>query len=161
MLDIKLLYEEDAHAVRDFVLDITNNEFGLDFEPHEQPDLYNLEKCYAEGVFWIARYNGIIAGTIGLQKLNSNVAIVRHLYVKTEHRGTDDKIAQQLFKRMLMYAKVSNFKHIFLGTPEIAVASHQFFLRNGFSEMTDRTLFPSGYRYPDRNSKVFHMPIHF
>ncbi|MTH15861.1 GNAT family N-acetyltransferase [Flavobacterium sp. LC2016-01] len=161
MLTIKQLYEEDSQAVRAFVLNIENDEFKLDFEPHEQPDLYNLDTFYEEGGFWIARYDDVISGTIGLQPLSSETAVIRHLFVEKEHRGKETRIAQQLFRQLLMYAKVSGYRNIYLHTPEIAVASQHFFLRNGFQQINDPLEFPTEYKFADRNSKLYHLRILF
>lgn len=161
MLTIKQLYEEDSHAVRSFVLNIENDEFKLGFKPHEQPDLYNLDTFYENGGFWIARYNNVISGTIGLEPLTHETAVMRHLFVEKDHRGKETRIAQQLFRQLLMYAKISGYRNIYLNTPQIAVASQHFFLRNGFKEVTDNLKLPPEYKFADRDSKFYHLPILF
>lgn len=161
MLTIKQLHEEDSQAVREFVLNIENDEFKLGFEPHEQPDLYSLDTFYENGGFWIARCNNVISGTIGLEPLNHEVAVMRHLFVEKQHRGSETKVAQQLFRQLLVYAKISGYRSIYLNTPEIALASHRFFLRNGFKEIHDILQLPRGYKFADRNSKLYHLPILF
>jgi N-acetylglutamate synthase-like GNAT family acetyltransferase len=155
MLEIKKLYQEDAVAVREFVVGITNGEFGLGFQKHEQPDLYNLEQFYDNGGFWVARFNGRIAGTIGLQKISRDAIAMRHLFVVPEHRGQDSKIAYHLYRRFMMYAKISDYKKVFVWAPDIAVAAQAFLRRNGFIQLTDERLLPDCFTFPERESKIF------
>jgi len=155
MLSIKKLYEEDTIQVREFVLGIANGEFGLGFQPHEQPDLYMLEEFYDKGGFWIARYNGEIAGIIGLQRISRDVVAMRHLFVVPHHRGTQSRIAHHLYRQFLMYAKISDYRMIFVWAPDIAAAAQAFLERNGFVRVTDESLLPDCFTFPQRDSKIY------
>ena len=142
----------------DFVLGIQNGEFGLGFEKDEQPDLIDPAKFYNGGGFWIAQINDEIVGCIGLQRLNSESGILRKMFVKKELRGSELKIAQNLFEHLVDNAQKLGFKNIYLDSPSVAKASHRFYQRNGFVELSQERI-PEGYRYPDRNSKIFHLKL--
>lgn len=158
-MTIDPLQPADEPLVVEFVLSIQNGELNLGFAPHEQPDLLNLSGFYADGGFWLAKVDGELVGTIGLQRLNQQTAILRKMFVKRELRGATSKTAQLLFDQLLLAARQLSFHIIYLDTPAIATASHHFYERNGFVEVTDRMTLPAAYRYPDRNSRVYRLTV--
>jgi N-acetylglutamate synthase-like GNAT family acetyltransferase len=158
-MTIEPLQPTDVAQIANFVLGIQNGEFNLGFAPHEQPDLLNLSAFYAAGGFWVAKADRELVGTIGLQRLNEETAILRKLFVKRELRGTTPKVAQHLFDRLLTAARPLGFRTIYLDTPAVAAASHRFYERNGFVEVTDKQTLPATYRYPDRDSRVYRLRL--
>lgn len=140
--------------VRDFVLSIQNTEFNLGFTDEEQPDLIDTAHFYREGGFWLAKENGQIVGTIGLQKLDANTGVLRKMFVLKECRSVKPSVAQLLFDTLVDEAHELGFETLYLDTPAIAVASHKFYERNGFVQI-DRPAAPSHYSFPDRDSKVY------
>jgi N-acetylglutamate synthase-like GNAT family acetyltransferase len=158
-MTIEPLQSADDSQIAAFVLGIQNGEFNLGFAPHEQPDLLSLSEFYAAGCFWVAKVDGELVGTIGLQRLDEETAILRKLFVKRELRGATPKVAQYLFDRLLTTARQLRFHTIYLDTPAIASASHRFYERNGFVEVMDKLTLPTTYRYPDRDSRVYRLKL--
>lgn len=150
--------KEDQSQVRDFVLSIQNDEFKLGFTNSEQPDLLDIEKFYRNGNFWTARINSEIIGTIGLQNLDNSNGVLRKMFVRSDFRGTELKIAQMLFDTLHDFAASINLKMIWLDTPAIAVASHRFYEKNGFIQ-TDKRNLPDSYVFPDKNSKIYKLAL--
>lgn len=149
---------EQQAKLNEFVLDIQNREFGLGFKEDEQLDLINTTEFYKGGGFWVVELENEIVGCIGLQKLNSAIGILRKMFVKKEFRGTDLKIAQNLFNRLKSESKKIGFESILLDTPSIAKASHRFYEKNGFLEL-DKSQIPFEYKFPDKNSKIFELKL--
>ncbi|MFC3559091.1 GNAT family N-acetyltransferase [Pedobacter jamesrossensis] len=145
--------------IRDFVLGIQNGEFGLGFLPEEQPDLLDLNKFYSSGGFWIATAEAKIYGTIGFQKIDDRNGVLRKMFVAKDFRGSEVGIAQKLFDKLKEFALETGMEFVFLDTPSIAVASHRFYVRNGFIELPIGSTLPKGYSYPDRNSKIFMLKL--
>lgn len=141
-----------------FVLKIQNDEFKLGFEKSEQKDLIDTKKFYNGGGFWVYEINNEIVGCIGLQKLNPEIAILRKMFVKKELRGKELNIAQNLFDVLKEESLKLKFQKILLDTPSVAVASHRFYIRNGFQEI-DKNNIIKEYNYPDRNSKIFELRL--
>ncbi|MRX40252.1 GNAT family N-acetyltransferase [Flavobacterium sp. LC2016-23] len=158
MVDILQFKKEDQSQIRDFVLSIQNDEFKLGFTNSEQPDLLDIEKFYRNGNFWTARINSEIIGTIGLQNLDNSNGVLRKMFVRSDFRGTELKIAQMLFDTLLDFAASINLKMIWLDTPAIAVASHRFYEKNGFIQ-TDKLNLPDSYVFPDKNSKIYKLAL--
>ncbi len=158
-MKVEHLKKEDTKVVVEFILKIQNVEFALGILAHEQPDLLHLTESYSGGGFWVAKIGNEIVGTIGLQKINSEIAVLRKMFVKKELRGVEPKIAQTLFEKLMQEAQLLDFKTIYLDTPAVAKASHRFYERNGFIEVTDKSILPEYYKYPDRNSKIYKFNI--
>lgn len=158
MLVIKNYTNEEQAKVRNFVLEIQNVEFKLGFEPYEQPDLLDTAAYYKDGSFWLAYWEGELVGTLGLQKLDNDNAILRKMFVKPMFRGKEYSVAQQLFTRLLDFARENSFKQIWLDSPAVAEASHRFYVKNSFQEV-GREFLPNGYKFPDRKSKIFRLEL--
>jgi N-acetylglutamate synthase-like GNAT family acetyltransferase len=149
------LTKEKETELRIFALDIQNDEFKLNLKVEEQPDLLDPLSFYLGGGFWIAKEGSEIIGSIGLQKLNIEIGIMRKFFVKKELRGVSPSVAKLLFHQFLQQAKNLKLKNIFLDTPAVAEASHRFYEKNGFRLIDDYQNLPNGYSFPDRNSKVY------
>lgn len=145
-------------ALRAFVLQIQNGEFGLGFREEEQMDLVDTAAYFNSGGFWIAELDGEMVGCIGLEMLNRQTGILKKMFVKKELRGTDLKIAQQLYDHFISECQQRKLETILLDSPGVAVASHRFYEKNGFVEI-DTDNIPKGYSYPDRNSKIFELKL--
>ncbi|MBD80129.1 MAG: GNAT family N-acetyltransferase [Crocinitomicaceae bacterium] len=149
---------KDQAELAEFVLAIQNGEFKLGFSTEEQPDLINTEQFYKSGGFWIVREDGKIIGSIGLQRLNSECGILRKLFVDKEKRGSELNIAQRLFDRLLSEAQSLKLKYVILDTPSVAKASHKFYLKNAFKEITKADILYE-FKYPERNSRLFRLTL--
>jgi N-acetylglutamate synthase-like GNAT family acetyltransferase len=158
MIIIDNFYPEEQRKIKDFILAIQNNEFHLDFSEHDQPDLIDTNTFYEGGGFWTAKWEGVIVGTIGLQKLDAFNGVLRKLFVKNEFRGRPFEIAQKLFDLLLDTATKAGLTEIWLDTPEVAKASHKFYERNGFRQTNPANL-PVGYSFLDKNSKIYKLVI--
>lgn len=153
---IQKFKSEKQKELIDFVLEIQNGEFNLGFERFDQKDIIDTAKFYNGGGFWVEEIENEIVGCIGLQKLDFETGILRKMFVKKELRGKSLNIAQNLFDTLKQEAIKLNLKRILLDTPSVAVASHRFYLKNGFQEITRQNI-PNEYSYPDRNSKIFEL----
>jgi N-acetylglutamate synthase-like GNAT family acetyltransferase len=153
------LTKDEETDLRVFALDIQNNEFKLNLKAEEQPDLLAPLYFYSGGGFWIAKEGTEIVGSIGLQKLNVEIGIMRKFFVKKELRGAYPSVATLLFHQFLQQAKDLKLKNILLDTPAVAVASHRFYEKNGFKLINDYKNLPNGYSFPDRNSKVYSLTL--
>ena len=158
MITIDRFQLKDQDQVKNFVLNIQNNEFNLGFSETDQPDLIDTAQFYRDGGFWTAKSQNEIVGTIGLQKIDADNAVLRKMFVKKELRGRELSIAQKLFDTLLEDAKMKGFQTIWLDTPAVATASHQFYERNGFVQSGKQNL-PNGYVFPDKNSKIYRLTV--
>lgn len=158
MIEIREFDIAEQNRIREFVLNIQNNEFNLGFDEQEQTDLIDTKTFYENGCFWTAKFKNEIVGTIGLQRLDKKNAVLRKLFVEKEFRGKDYTIALLLFEKLIEFVKKEQIKTIWLDTPSVASASHRFYEKNGFIQ-TDKINLPIGYIFPDKNSKIYKLTI--
>jgi len=91
-----------------------------------------LAKEIADGVvFWLAEENGRMAGVMGIQD-KGEVALIRHAYVATamQRKGVGS--------RLLRHVQALADKPVLLGTWADASWAIEFYLRNGFTVVSQR-----------------------
>jgi GNAT superfamily N-acetyltransferase len=144
--------------VADLVIGIQNGEFNLGVTLAMQIDLHDTEKFYENGGFWVAIKEEKVVGTIGLQKLEEGIGILRKMFVDKAYRGKELGIAQKLFDILLLEAKNLKINQLFLDTPPIAHAAHRLYERNGFVETT-RDKLPITYKFVEMPLKFYILKI--
>ncbi|SDC53755.1 Acetyltransferase (GNAT) domain-containing protein [Paenibacillus sp. CF095] len=139
------------------ILHVQNVEYEVGISVKEQPDILDIHSNYINdgGNFWIAlNDNGEVVGSIGLQKKNNEVAVLKKFFVYKDYRGKEFGIGKKLYEVLLGFAKEQGFSKIILDTPSKATRSHGFYKKVGFKEI-DKEDLPIKYDYPDRNSIIF------
>lgn len=161
-LDIKLFNEKYQTQVEEMVLGIQNGEFNLGLTAQRQPDLHNLKAFYNDrgNWLWIAtNYKDEVVGSIGLEKLNDEQAVLRKMFIKQEYRGKKLSLAQRLFEILIIEARKQNFKEILLDTPLVTHAAHRFYERNGFEIISNDSV-PENYILPKGiNLKIYRLTL--
>lgn len=149
-IEIKIFEEKYQQQVENMVLSIQNGEFNLGLTAQRQPDLHNLKAFYNDKGNWLwaaINKHDEVVGTIGLEKLNDEQAVLRKMFIKKEYRGKTLGLATKLFRILLNEAKHQQFKEILLDTPLVTHAAHRFYERNGF-ELISSDLVPDNYILP-------------
>ncbi|KJK28972.1 GNAT family N-acetyltransferase [Paenibacillus polymyxa] len=139
------------------ILHVQNVEYEVGISVKEQPDILDIHSNYINdgGNFWIAlNDNGEVVGSIGLQKKNKEVAVLKKFFVYKDYRGKEFGTGKKLYEALLDFAKKQGFSKIILDTPSKATRSHGFYKKVGFKEI-DKEDLPIKYDYPDRNSIIF------
>ncbi|MEK5143511.1 MULTISPECIES: GNAT family N-acetyltransferase [Paenibacillus] len=139
------------------ILHVQNVEYEVGISLKEQPDILDIHSNYINdgGNFWIAlNDNGEVVGSIGLQKKNKEVAVLKKFFVYKDYRGKEFGTGKKLYEALLDFAKKQGFSKIILDTPSKATRSHGFYKKAGFKEI-DKEDLPIKYNYPDRNSIIF------
>ncbi|MCJ9429868.1 GNAT family N-acetyltransferase [Kordiimonas marina] len=127
----------DKDAVRDVILPIQREEFGVDITYEDQPDLADVPGFYGKGNggFWVADMDGDVVGTIALIDIGDGQGALRKMFVKAEYRGRTHGIAQHLLEGLIAHARARGMKTILLGTVESYHAAHRFYEKNGFERI--------------------------
>ncbi len=105
---------------------------GIQNYDHE---IENLEEKYGKpnGRLYLAFYDGILAGCIGLRKIDNDNCELKRLYVKPQFRG--NKIASFLVKHIMSEAKEIGYKHILLDTLPFLETAISMYKKYGFYEI--------------------------
>lgn len=156
---IKIYEDIYKNQVIDLILDIQNNEYNLGFTIEDQSELLLIKENYVDkgGLFLVAvTANNKVIGTIALDRLIFDIAVLRKMFVSKEFRGLGT--AQNLFNKLIDFAKKEQITTILLDTPSVAKNSHRFYEKNGFVHI-DKKAIPENYKYPDKNSKIYKLQI--
>lgn len=149
-------YDKKYHdQVVALILDIQNNEAKIALSLEQQPDLYDIERSYMDkgGNFWLALdENDRVIGTIGVLNKGNGYGILKKFFVQVEYRS--QKVGLQLYQALQAFCVAKGFKVLILDTPAVAKASHRFYEKNDFIQITSKDL-PIPYEFPDRDSLLY------
>jgi len=138
----------DAHrrGVRDLIVPIQREEFGIDITYEDQPDLRDVDGFYRKGrgEFWVALDGDKVVGSIALVDIGNGQAALRKMFVKTSHRGAGQGVARSLLERLLQHARDHRLREIYLGTTSKFLAAHRFYEKMGFA-LVDETDLPRSF----------------
>jgi len=152
--------KEFDKQIVDLILRIQNEEAQLDISAADQPDIISIQSSYIDngGGFWVAHDSCAVVGTVGLQRIDSAVGILKKFFVHPAYRGMQGGPAFRLYSTLVEYARFSGIRTLLLDTPEIAIRSHAFYTKAGFRQI-DKGDLPVHYDYPDRRSLLFRLDL--
>lgn len=129
-------------AVRDLIVPIQREEFGVDITYEDQPDLTKIPEFYQTGggQFWVALDGDEFVGTIALLDIGGNMGALRKMFVAASHRGADFGVARRLLDTLLAHAKSVGMTDVSLGTTSAFLAAHRFYEKNGFTRVDPEDL---------------------
>jgi ribosomal protein S18 acetylase RimI-like enzyme len=108
-------------------------------QPHEKlstADLTNLDEHYRQpkSMFFIARMDGGIIGTIGLREAGKGKASLVHQYVDASYRRKG--IGTKLLDAALVYSRVCGYKRVELETAPWMHQAQRRYRSRGFREVS-------------------------
>ncbi len=139
--EFSIKYQAD---ILNLIVNIQQNEFGIDITAADQPDLCDIKDFYQKdkGNFWVAFLNKELVGTISLLDIGNGQVALRKMFVKNEYRGKKHQIAPALLNTLLDWARSKSIREIYLGTTSKFLAAHRFYEKNGFQEIPKKISAP-------------------
>jgi N-acetylglutamate synthase-like GNAT family acetyltransferase len=133
-VEITTFRNDLRQGVRDLILPIQRDEFGIDITYEQQPDLQDVDGFYRKGCgeFWVAVAGGEVVGSIALVDIGNAQAALRKMFVRADQRGAQRGVAQRLLERLLEHAAGCGVREVFLGTTSRFLAAHRFYEKAGF-----------------------------
>ena len=135
-MSVRIEYYRELYrdAVRDLIVPIQREEFGVDITYEDQPDLTQIPDFYQKngGQFWLALDGENLVGTIALLDIGDHMGALRKMFVSQDHRGKEIGVAQTLLETLLAHAREQGMQDIYLGTTAAFLAAHRFYEKNGF-----------------------------
>lgn len=121
--------------VIDMIETIQTEEFQIPITPDvnagilkAEGDFYYHNSCN----FWYATdEKGAIVGSIGLKKIDDNLAEIKKFFVAPKYRGKG--LSRKLMRTLVKAAKKHGFKKLYLGTVARLNAAKRFYTKQGFS----------------------------
>ncbi|HSG24844.1 MAG TPA: GNAT family N-acetyltransferase [Anaerolineales bacterium] len=83
-----------------------------------------------EGVFYIVKFQGQLAGMGGLRGLGSKLADIKRIYVRSNMRGF--RLGEQILSRLLDDARSYGYDSVYLDTAPYMKAAHHLYEKFGF-----------------------------
>lgn len=143
-MNIRFMPYADEHlgGVRDLIVPIQQDEFGIEITYEDQPDLQNISEFYGRGIgnFWVAMDGAHVIGSIALLDIGNHQAAIRKMFVKRRFRGSTHGVAGGLLRRLLDHATENEVHEIYLGTTDKFLAAHRFYEKAGFELVADYDL---------------------
>jgi len=137
--------ETHKPGVRDLIVPIQREEFGIDITYADQPDLHDIDGFYRQGAgeFWVAVDGGSVIGSIALIDIGDGMAALRKMFVAQAYRGGEHRIASRLLETLLDHARARGLADIYLGTTTAFLAAHRFYEKAGFDLVDENELPPA------------------
>jgi len=131
-----------AGGVRDLIVPIQRDEFGISITYDEQPDLHDIEGFYRQGggEFWVALAGDEVVGSVALLDIGGGRVALRKMFVKAAYRGSEHKTAKKLLVRLVAHAEAAGMAEIYLGTTAKFLAAHRFYEKAGFARIDELDL---------------------
>ena len=131
--------EKAAALIREYLKwlnDRLTRDYGMEFdvETMVQSDISDPHKFHPpQGRFYLARYNGEVAGVGCLKKLEPSVGEVQRMYVLPAHRGKG--IGRAITNRLVMDAREIGYRQLKLESLEFLDAAHSLYRSVGFKQI--------------------------
>lgn len=119
------------------LMDQIQDEFEIPFRNPNGKQISDIAD--RENLFWVALDENRVVGTIGLSRIDSHSAFLRHLFVAKESRGKGG-VSQALLNTALEKVLALNYESIYLGTMDQFRAAQKFYEKNGFIRIPKETL---------------------
>ena len=132
MIKIVGYRKEDKDGVIDLVSKTLFEIFGS--KPKNIEDLDKIEEEYFQknGIFYVAKENGKIVGTIAVKE-ESGRARLKRIYVDKDYRGKE--VGQKLLNKIIEFSKRKGYRKIITSTSPKMKAGIEFYKKNGFKKI--------------------------
>ncbi len=159
-MKIRPYKDDDKDQIINLIVNIQRNEFHLDIDQSDQPDLSQIDSFYQKdlGNFWVAVVNKKIIGTIALLDIGNKKTALRKLFVDQNYRGYHHGTAGFLLSTVLTWANERNITDIYLGTVSKFLAAHRFYEKNNFHQITKVDL-PEHFMLVDIDDMFYHRQL--
>jgi GNAT superfamily N-acetyltransferase len=117
------------------------DEYGFVFDPvAELPDLLAFERHYAapRGAFFVARLDGRVVGSVGVERLPDAAAELHRLYLDADLRGRG--LGRALLETVLDWCRAAAVEHLSLWSDTRFDRAHALYERMRFRQTGEREL---------------------
>ncbi len=159
-MEIRPYKDDDKEQIINLIVNIQQNEFHLNIDQGDQPDLKRIDSFYQKdlGNFWVAVVNKKIVGTIALLDIGNNQTALRKLFVDKNYRGHRCGTASVLLNTVLTWSNERSITDIYLGTVSKFLAAHRFYEKNDFHQVTKIDL-PKHFMLVDIDDMFYHRQL--
>jgi GNAT superfamily N-acetyltransferase len=116
-------------------------EYGFSWDPAiEVPDLFDLDRRYGgtTGAFWVARLDGAVVGSVGVERLADGRAELHRLYLDAGLRGRG--VGRALVEVVLDWCRAGGITRLVLWSDTRFDRAHRLYEGMGFTRTGEREL---------------------
>ena len=116
-------------------------EYDFSWDPSvEVPDLFDLERHYGgeAGAFWVARLDGRVVGSVGVERLPDGRAELHRLYLDATLRGRG--VGRALVEAVLEWCRAAGVARLTLWSDTRFDRAHRLYEGMGFTQTGEREL---------------------
>jgi GNAT superfamily N-acetyltransferase len=116
-------------------------EYGFSWDPAvEVPDLFDLDRHYGEarGAFWVARLDGQVVGSVGVERLAEGRAELHRLYLDAGLRGRG--VGRALVEVVFDWCRAGGISQLVLWSDTRFDRAHRLYEGMGFTRSGERAL---------------------
>jgi len=116
-------------------------EYGFSWDPAiEVPDLFDMDRRYGEaaGAFWVARLDGRVVGSVGVERLPDGRAELHRLYLDASLRGRG--VGRALVEIVLGWCREARIGRLTLWSDTRFDRAHRLYEGMGFTKTGEREL---------------------
>ena len=116
-------------------------EYDFSWDPAaEVPDLFDLERHYGgeAGAFWVARLDGRVVGSVGVERQPHGRAELHRLYLDATLRGRG--VGRALVEAVLGWSRARGIAHLTLWSDTRFDRAHRLYEAMGFTKTGEREL---------------------
>jgi GNAT superfamily N-acetyltransferase len=114
-------------------------EYGFRWDPAlEVPDLFELDRRYggSAGAFWVARLEGRVVGSVGVERIPDGQAELHRLYLDATLRGRG--VGRALVETVLGWCRQAGVRRLTLWSDTRFDRAHRLYERMGFRQTGER-----------------------
>jgi GNAT superfamily N-acetyltransferase len=116
-------------------------EYDFSWDPStEVPDLYDLDRRYSgdAGAFWVARLDGQVVGSVGVERLSDGRAELHRLYLDAMLRGHG--VGRALVEVVIGWCRAAGVQRLVLWSDTRFDRAHRLYEGMGFTRAGEREL---------------------
>ena len=127
--------KDDAKGVKELILAILTKEYPFDRSAYSDSDLDRIDEVYGgvKDSFFVIEENGTIVGTVGIKEESDDEALLRRLFVDTNHRKQG--YGTKLLKTAISFCKENGYKRIYFRCTDRMIDAMRLCVKEGFTEL--------------------------
>ena len=129
--------KDDAEDVKNLILDILSKEYPFDKSVYSDSDLDKISAVYggAKESFFVVEEKGRIVGTAGIKEDSSDDALLRRLFVDSNHRKCG--YGTELLRKALDFCREKKYKRVYFRCTDRMADAMKLCIKNGFREVEE------------------------
>ena len=127
--------KQDKDGVKDLILSVLMKEYPFDRSAYSDSDLEKIDEVYGgqKDSFLVMAEDGKIVGTVGIKGETKDEALLRRLFVDSNHRKLG--YGTRLLRTAITFCRDNGYKRIYFRCTDRMVDAMRLCVKEGFKEI--------------------------